>query len=522
MSSIISKIRLINYKKFADYTIEPNEHVNILVGDNEVGKSSILEAIDIVASGNVKRVEKIGLDRLINSNAVIKFNSGERDFKHLPKLIIELYLSGDFDHTMNGDNNSDAITHDGIRLVCEPNPDCRTEIKESLDANPEYFPYDYYSVRFSTFADEGYTSYKKKIRSYLINSSNMNTGHATNDFVKKAYRQYTEDNVKERAKLQSEYRLVRNTFQKDSLNSLNQLISTGKNYTFGLKNSNTSSFEDDLMIYEDNISIDNKGTGRQIIIKTDFALERAGENTDIVLIEEPENHLSPVNLRKLIKRISEAQDSQLFITTHSSFISTRLEIQNLLIIDDSIVREKPTKLDSLTEETARYFMKAPPAGIIEYALSRKALLVEGPAEYILFEKFYRQITTHSPEEDDVQIIDIRGLSFKRYLEIAKFTNSRTAVITDNDGDFQKNCIDKYTEYTDDENINIFYDSDNTKHTFEVVLYGDNATLCDELFKKDAIKYMLNNKTEAAFKLLSAEKPISVPAYIKRAIEWINA
>ena len=118
MSSIISKIRLINYKKFADYTIEPNEHVNILVGDNEVGKSSILEAIDIVASGNVKRVEKIGLDRLINSDAVIKFNSGERDFEHLPKLIIELYLSGDFDHTMNGDNNLDAITHDGIRLVC--------------------------------------------------------------------------------------------------------------------------------------------------------------------------------------------------------------------------------------------------------------------------------------------------------------------------------------------------------------------------------------------------------------------
>lgn len=521
MGTIIKKIRLINYKKFNDYTIEPNKHINILVGDNEVGKSSILEAIDIVASGSVKRVERIGLDRLMNSNAVIDFSAGERDFNNLPKLIIELYLSGDFDHTMNGDNNLDMTTNDGIRLVCEPNPDYRTEIKESLDANPEYFPYDYYSIRFSTFADEGYTSYKKKIRSCLINSSNMNADHATNDFVKKAYRQYTEEDIKERAKLQSEYRLIRNIFQKENLNNLNQRVPANKNYTFGLKNSNTSSFEDDLMIYEDNISVDNKGTGRQIIIKTDFALERAGDNVDVVLIEEPENHLSPVNLRKLIQRISTEQNSQLFITTHSSFISTRLELQNLLIIDDDRMREEPTKLNDLTEETAKYFMKAPPAGIIEYALSKKAILIEGPAEYILFEKFYQQTTTHSSEEDGVQVIDIRGLSFKRYLEIAKLTKSQTAVITDNDGDFQKNCIDKYTDYANEKNINIFYNDDNTKRTFEVVLYKDNTDLCNELFGMNAIQYMLNNKTEAAFKLLLVEKPINVPTYIKEAIKWIN-
>ena len=184
MRVTISKIRLINYKKFIDYTIEPNEHVNILVGDNEAGKSSILEAIDIVANGSVNRIEKIGLDRLISIDAVAKFNSGEREFKNLPKLTIELYLSGIFGHTMNGDNNSEERTCDGIRLICEPNLDYVTEINESLNENPGYFPYDYYSVRFSTFADEGYTSYKKKIRSCLINSSNMSSEYATSDFIK--------------------------------------------------------------------------------------------------------------------------------------------------------------------------------------------------------------------------------------------------------------------------------------------------------------------------------------------------
>ena len=66
MSSIIKKIKLINYKRFKNYTIEPKQRVNVLAGDNEVGKSSILEAIDIVSSGNIRKVESIGIDRLLN------------------------------------------------------------------------------------------------------------------------------------------------------------------------------------------------------------------------------------------------------------------------------------------------------------------------------------------------------------------------------------------------------------------------------------------------------------------------
>ena len=62
MSSTITKIKLINYKRFKNYTIEPKSHINILIGDNESGKSSILQAIDIVASGTVHRVENMGLD----------------------------------------------------------------------------------------------------------------------------------------------------------------------------------------------------------------------------------------------------------------------------------------------------------------------------------------------------------------------------------------------------------------------------------------------------------------------------
>lgn len=66
MASIISKIKLINFKRFRNHTVIPNEKMNILVGDNKVGKSSVLEAINMVSSGNIKRTESMGIDSLFN------------------------------------------------------------------------------------------------------------------------------------------------------------------------------------------------------------------------------------------------------------------------------------------------------------------------------------------------------------------------------------------------------------------------------------------------------------------------
>ena len=520
MATTIRKIRLHNFKRFRDFIIEPNKRVNIFVGDNEVGKSSVLEAIDLVASGNNRRVEAIGLDRLLNIEAVQEFNSGVRTFENLPILRIELYLSGQFDHTMNGKNNLDGVVCDGIRLVCAPNPDYRTDITDIRANHPYYFPYDYYAIRFSTFADEGYTGYKKKLRIALIDSANMNSEYATNDFVRRMYAHYTETDIKERAKHKSAYRLLRINFQTNSLHDLNERVPADKNYAFGLKSGNSVDLESDLMIYENEVGIDSKGTGRQVFVKTDFALERSGENIDVVLIEEPENHLSPVNLRKLVKRVAETRSGQLFITTHSSLISTRLELQNLLIMHD-VSNDKPTMLKDLSDDTAKYFMKTPPASIVEYALAQKALLVEGPSEYMLLERFYQSVAGHEPEEDNVHIIDVRGLSFLRYLEIAKLTGGKVAVVTDNDTDAQKNCVNKYSDYAAEQNIKVFYESDNNKRTFEIVLYSDNTALCNNLFGTDAQDYMLKNKTEAAFTLLSQNQMITVPDYIKRAIEWIK-
>lgn len=93
------------------------------------------------------------------------------------------------------------------------------------------------------------------------------------------------------------------------------------------------------------------------------------------------------------------------------------------------------------------------------------------------------------EGDNVQVMDVRGLSFKRFLEIAAITGAKVAVVTDND--YQKNCIDKYSDFANIDNINIFYESDNSKRTFEIVLEDRNKQLCEDLFGNTAVDYMVS-------------------------------
>lgn len=44
----VKSIKLTNFKKFKDEHFEFNDDVNIFVGDNNAGKSTILEALEIV------------------------------------------------------------------------------------------------------------------------------------------------------------------------------------------------------------------------------------------------------------------------------------------------------------------------------------------------------------------------------------------------------------------------------------------------------------------------------------------
>ena len=49
----INKLKIINYKLFQNVIIEMNDNMNIFVGENDSGKTTILEALTMVLTGKI-------------------------------------------------------------------------------------------------------------------------------------------------------------------------------------------------------------------------------------------------------------------------------------------------------------------------------------------------------------------------------------------------------------------------------------------------------------------------------------
>jgi putative ATP-dependent endonuclease of the OLD family len=187
----------------------------------------------------------------------------------------------------------------------------------------------------------------------------------------------------------------------------------------------------------------------------------------------------------------------------------------------------PASLKDLSQGTADFFMKAPDNNVLELALCKKAILVEGDAEFILMDALYKNSANGaSTDTDGIHVISVDGTSFKRYLELAKLLGIKIAVIRDNDGDYQANCIANYADYAS-ASIQVFADGNDARYTFEVCMYQDNKVICDGQFaagrkKLTVEEYMLKNKTDAAFQLLEKEgSELVAPEYIQQAVAWIR-
>lgn len=518
----IRRLKIINFKKFyGEIDVNFNEDLNIIIGDNEAGKSTILLALDLVLSGSKSKINTIGLENIFNSRIIKEFMEGNRAYNDLPIIYIELYLNetGNFD--LNGNNNTEKINADGLYLKISPDEEYAKIINESLRNPKAVFPFEYYKYTFKTFADDTYNNYKKPIQHILIDSSTISNEHQIREYIASLYGSCTDEET--RNLYNNEFRKIKKDFEKNTLKNLNNSLEDIK---FGLSNNNKYSLENNLMLYESEVSLSNMGSGTQCMLKINNSIKKQSKNIDIILIEEPENHLSSLNMRKMINNIMNVNQKQMFITTHNSLICSRLNLNKVIALSRNNI--KTLEFNKIDKETAKYFVKCPSNNLLDFILAEKVILVEGAAEYILMEKMYEIETKKTIHEDKINIISVNGLSFKRYLEIAESLKNKVAVITDNDKNYEENIKNKYHKYENENNIKIFSDNDENRYTFEVCIYEDNKNFLDDKISiktKDKQKFMLNNKAEVAYKILNelekSARGFNVPKYIKEAIKWIR-
>lgn len=522
----IKSLHVEGFKKFQTLNVEFNEHMNILVGENEAGKSTILDAIKTVLNQQYRLADKSVLRDLFNAQMVEAFEANP-SVKTLPRILIEVELVLD-PKTKNADYFYGEVygalkkqdEKFGIRFECKYDELLGAGMEQSI--LDKKIPYEYYALTWMTFANNPYQTIRKPLQFLVIDITSNATVPSFNSYNRTLFTSRYDEATRAKAKNDFRTKLVE-AFDTTELPEL------GDNRKFGVDTKKVV-LETILSVYEGAIALENRGSGMESLIKTEIALEKAN-GLDVILMEEPENHLSFTTLRKMLHEISIKQkNSQIIVATHNNMIASRLNLNNVLWITENCVRS----LSEVDKDVAKFFVKADDNAFLQLLLSNKVFLVEGATEFLLLPHFYKQITVKTIEDDGISVISCNGISYRNYLEIAQKTSKKISVLTDNDGKQDK--IDKAAAFNKDSQLqHIFLGTTTDDWTWEACLYNLNKAVLDGMIeihagsdylfhKRDygqVLGKMLNNKVETAYKMLLSGTAFEIPQYIKDAIEWLR-
>lgn len=532
---MITKVKIQGYCKYKDLTFRPNPRLNLIVGSNESGKSTLMEAIALALTGRINgRTAAEELNPYwFNIELVEGFVRSRAAGKLVPwpEICIELFFENCDDlQQLCGAINTDVPTNacPGTTMRVFPDPEYADELEEWAKRSSNLLPVEYYKIDWRSFADTVITSRPKHLATAIIDSRTVRSTTGVDYHM----RYILNDGLKpaERAAISVAYRDIKASMSNSALKSVNDRMAEmhaslhDQPIALAMDQSARTSWEGAVTPHVNNVPFSMSGQGQQAAIKISLAMSRHSESAAFVMVEEPENHLTYTSLTTLLRRMQSiaGEHQQLFITTHSSFVINRLGLDGLHLLSGS----NPSKITEMAADTVAYFQKLPGYDTLRMVLANKIVLVEGPSDEIIFERIFRDKYSHRPMELGIDVISLRGLSFRRCLELCAALDKTVAAIRDNDGAEPDELITPLQQWLVSGRRELFIGGKDHGNTLEpqLVHYNGEAPLKEVLGIKesaDLSTWMKREKTEAALRIASAEQSIIPPQYMLDAACFIH-
>lgn len=537
---MIKRLIVKGFRKLRDFEWCPKEGMNIIVGANAAGKSTVLEAIELVMSGRLRgrsvrsEISPYWFNAEIVSGFFDSLNQSDQSSIGLPEIMIEAY----FDETAPGDirgmHNSRSEDAPGLQVLIRVDEGLCTEfIATCMDDEHDVktLPTDYFKFEWKTFKGEAILKTPKGVSCSRIDSLPRNSTRAIDAYARNAVDESLD--ASQVRNVSNKYRGLRQDVDQailqemgGSASSPNQLHEMG----FRMDQSPRSDWRNSVIMDFDGVPLPYAGKGNEVMTRAHIAMQRTSDRR-VLLVEEPECHLSHTSLFRLIELFKESlKNRQMFVSTHSPFVLNRLGIDKLSLISDG---GSPASIGQLTTGTVSYFQRLSGYDTLRIVLAKRIVLVEGPSDEMVFRWAYEKQTGHYPEKDEVDVMEY-GTRGKRALELCSaMDRALVAVLRDNDGVQPSKWLGDASDYTCDGKRQMFVGDPNDGVTLEPQFVKANlenlelvantvgASCSDE---NGLTEYMKSHKTDWALKLLesgSIAADLNCPQYIEEAITFIN-
>lgn len=359
----LTKLYIHNYKSFYDTTIELDK-MNIVVGENNSGKSNlidVLEFIDIAMSKDIERAisNKGGYDRIKNYSAVgeekvvvrATFSNVDSNFGTTSsKFMMSIEQKKDFTYSITFSSTYSLLS------ICEESNIKYLERDKSLkfeDEAKNFFSSPMESIKFIALIKRYFDKKKTSKSKFFITSKRHKS--IIKDVLSDTYL------FNNRYKISSYYFNTENIRDKSNQDSKHsELLKDGSNLgkvLYEIKKKDENSFEiisnslittvneiDGIEVYkvagnyiiafkergEEPIAIHTVSDGTINFLATMVALNQS-KNSSLLVFEEPERHLH-IKVMDYLLESFRADNRQILLTTHSTELLNYANLEEIVFI----------------------------------------------------------------------------------------------------------------------------------------------------------------------------------------------
>ena len=570
----IKNIHIENFRNFQNTDI-PLKKLTIIVGENDAGKSNLLDAVRLVLNNNGLAYFSRSLSITdINKDSVEEFQEylWNNSAKITEKLNDNAYMKTVYEKipvvkvrvtfTDAKTEYQKQLLRDWINLTDDEEVCFEVEysfapiklrefIEECLFLQDrvdnfmipvEKYEYRIYSVNNAKGVN------KDKLKNFNISIINAERDTFSENDRQNSYKLVS--SLIERSITKEDRAQIEDSYNKffDEIQEINSFKKIFEKMQENKKFENLKDFIDEMRLIPNFPNLKNIFTNINIGYGEEFLYQKGlgtrnfmylvllfsyFQNNDkifnLLCIEEPEAHLCVNNFNLVldfINKSAEVQNDfmQLLITSHNPKVINKLKLNNVIILKNN----KTISLDNVNAELVNYLAKRPNFDILKILFATRLILVEGSTEEMF-------INTMLDKDigilNEIEVIAIGQKGYKIFLDIwlqihKDDLTSCIGVVRDFDN--QPNAKKEHQVY-DDKNNNIFVRT-TEGYTLEddLAATGKNEHNIKTYFEteEDVAEFLKNSKADNMRRLCEAisENKINIelPKHIKEIIECVKS